>query len=99
MRFFLTILDGNATQGMRVGDSLQWHAWYAWNAGVQYKVQTHRNGMSGMHGMWAYSAKFNAGMLTHRNGTHGMRGMLIHRNAWYASREQSTLGCPPTVPK
>ena len=37
---FLTILDGNGTQGMWVGDSLQWHVWYAWNAGaVEYKVQ------------------------------------------------------------
>jgi len=26
---FLTILDGNGTQGMWVGDSLQWHARYA----------------------------------------------------------------------
>jgi len=26
---FLTILDGNGTQGMRVADSLQRHAWYA----------------------------------------------------------------------
>ena len=42
---FLTILDGNGTQGMRVADSLQWHAWHAWNAGIRYKVQTHRNGM------------------------------------------------------
>jgi len=24
---------------MRVGHSLQWHAWYAWNAGIWYKVQ------------------------------------------------------------
>jgi len=37
--------------------------------------------------------------VTHCNGTHGMRGMLIHRNAWYASGEQGTLGCPPTAPK
>ena len=36
---FLTILDGNGTQDMRVADSLQWHALYVWNAGVQYKVQ------------------------------------------------------------
>jgi len=32
---FLTILDGNGTQGMRVGDLLQWHVWYVWNVGIR----------------------------------------------------------------
>ena len=60
---------------MRVGDSLQWHAWYA-------GALIHCNGMSGMRGMRAYSTKFNAGMLTHRNSMSGMRGMracVTHR--------------------
>ena len=62
---------GNGTQGMRVGDSLQWHAWYA-------GAITHCNGMSGMCGMWAYSTKFNVGMLTHGNGMSGMCGMRAY---------------------
>ena len=89
MQFMRVVTHRNGTQGMQARDSLQWHAWYVWNAGVQYKVQTHRNGMSGMRGMWTYSTKSNvrardslqwhgwyAGALTHRNGILGISRML-----------------------
>ena len=51
----------NGTQGMWVGDSSEWHAWYA-------GALTHCNGMFGMRGMRA--------CVTHRNGMLGMSRML-----------------------
>jgi len=57
---------GNGTQDMRVGDSLQLHAWYVWNAGVVlYKVQCGHADTSEWHVWYAW----NAGVTSWHIGT------------------------------